>query len=67
METFEAGPNPYWIMILLQVYRGQGVECGSLNAIGLHKLLRSGTIGRCGLVRVSMALLEEVCHCGGRI
>jgi hypothetical protein len=24
----------------------------------------SGTIRRCGLVRVSEALLEEVCHCG---
>ena len=52
-------------MILLQAYRGQGVECGSLNANGLHKLIWSGTTGRCGLVRVSMALLEEVCHCGG--
>jgi hypothetical protein len=24
----------------------------------------SGTIRRCGLVRVGLALLEEVCHCG---
>ena len=25
----------------------------------------SGTIKRCGLVGVGVALLEEVCHCGG--
>ena len=25
----------------------------------------SGTIRRCGLVGVGVALLEEVCHCGG--
>jgi hypothetical protein len=25
----------------------------------------SGTIRRCGLVEEGMALLEEVCHCGG--
>ena len=24
----------------------------------------SGTIGRCGLVGVGVALLEEACHCG---
>jgi hypothetical protein len=24
----------------------------------------SGTIRRCGFVRVGVALLEEVCHCG---
>jgi hypothetical protein len=25
----------------------------------------NGTIRRCGLVGVDVALLEEVCHCGG--
>jgi hypothetical protein len=25
----------------------------------------SGTVRRCGFVRVGMILLEEVCHCGG--
>jgi hypothetical protein len=28
-------------------------------------LLGSGTIRRCGLVGVGVALLEEVCHCRG--
>jgi hypothetical protein len=27
----------------------------------------SGTIRRYGLVEVGVALLEEVCHCGGRL
>lgn len=36
---------------------GQGVECGSLNAIGLHKLIRSGTIGRRGLVKSKYGLV----------
>ena len=27
----------------------------------------SGTIRRCGLVRVCMALLEGACHCGGSL
>ena len=40
-------------------------RCGSLNVIGSHKLIGSGTISRCGFVGVSVALLEEVCHCGG--
>ena len=35
--------------------------CGGLNM--LHP--GSGTIRRCGLVRVGMALLKEVCHCWG--
>ena len=43
--------------------------CGNLNVIGLiiHKLTGSGAIRRCGFVGVGMALLEEVCHCGGRL
>jgi hypothetical protein len=31
-------------------------SCGGLNM--------SGTVWRCGLVGVGVALLEEVCHCG---
>jgi hypothetical protein len=34
--------------------------CGGLNVLGPG----SGTIWRCGLVGVVVALLEEVCHCG---
>ena len=25
----------------------------------------SGTVGRCGLVRACVVLLDKVCHCGG--
>lgn len=39
--------------------------CGSLNVIGPYKLLGSGTIRRCGLVEVGVALMEEVHHCEG--
>jgi hypothetical protein len=35
--------------------------CGGLNRFGP----RNGTIGRYGLVREHVALLEEVCHYGG--
>jgi hypothetical protein len=34
-------------------------QCGSLNMLGPG----SGTTRRCDLVRVGMALLEEVCYC----
>jgi hypothetical protein len=37
------------------------VWCGGLNMLGPG----SGTIRRCGLVEVGVALLEDVCHCGG--
>ena len=47
-----------WIDVLF-------VLSGSLNAIGLHRPIGSGTIRTCGFVEVGMALLEEVCHCGG--
>ena len=46
--------------------------CGGLNRFGLHRLIYlsawpigSGTTRRCGSVGVGVALLEEVCHCGG--
>ena len=35
--------------------------CGGLNVLGPG----SDTIRRCDLVGVGMALLEEVCNCGG--
>ena len=35
-------------------------NCGGLNMLGPGR----GTIRRCGLVGVGVALLEEVCHCG---
>ena len=47
---------------------------GALSKYGLHRLMcvnawpmGSGTIRRCGFVGVCVALLEEVCHCGGRL
>jgi hypothetical protein len=46
--------------------------CGGLNRHGPHRLRRlsawliqSGTIRRCGLVEVGVALLERVCHWEG--
>jgi len=37
-------------------------ECCGLNMLGPG----SGTLRRCGLVGVGVALWEEVCHCGHR-
>ena len=34
--------------------------CGGLNMFGTG----SGTIWRCGLVGVGVALMGEICHCG---
>ena len=36
--------------------------CGGLSGNGTQRLIESGTIGRCGLFGVVVALLEEVCH-----
>ena len=45
--------------------------CGGLNRFGSHRFMclnawpiGSGTIRRCGLVGVGVALMEKVCHCG---
>ena len=40
--------------------------CDSLDRSHVFEVLAvgSGTIRRHGIVRVSVALLEEVCHCG---
>jgi hypothetical protein len=35
--------------------------CGGLNMLDPG----SGTIRRCGLFGIGVALLEDVCHCGG--
>jgi hypothetical protein len=40
--------------------RSTDTYCGGLNMLGPG----SGTIRRCGLVGVSVVLLEKVCHCG---
>jgi hypothetical protein len=45
-------------MIWLQAHEGQGVECDCLNENGLHRLIGSGTIRRCGLLGTGMGLLE---------
>jgi hypothetical protein len=42
-------------------YGGQGMECGGLYILGPG----SGTIWNLGPVEVGVALLKEVCHCGG--
>ena len=43
-----------------QLYGGQGVECDGLYMFGPG----GGTISRCEPVRIGVALLEWVCHCG---
>lgn len=40
-------------------------NCVSLNVIGIHNLIGTGTIRIYGFVGVGMASLEEVCQCGG--
>ena len=38
-------------------------QCGGLNENGPLRLIGNGTIRKCGLVKVGVALLEEMCHC----
>ena len=66
METFAIELNAICIMILLQAYGSQGMECGNLNVIGHYNLIQNGMIRRCAFVGVDVALLKKVCHCGGR-
>ena len=54
----------HFVLRLLQAYGDQGVECGSLDVIGLHELIESSTIRSCGFIGVGMTLLKEVCHYG---
>lgn len=60
--TFEVGMNVLCIIILLQVYGVQGMECDSLNIIDPHKLRWSGIIRRYGFVKVNMTLVKNLCH-----
>ena len=48
MGTLEVGLNAFCIMLWLQAYGGQGVECGSLNRFE-SLVIGSDTISRCGL------------------
>ena len=52
------------ILMWLQAYGGQGVECGGLEENGSYRFIGRGTIRRYILVGVGVALLEEVCHWG---
>ena len=68
MGTFEVGLNAFCIILWLQAYGGQGVECGGLNRYGSLRLMclnawpiRSGTIRRCGLIEVGVPYLEQMC------
>jgi hypothetical protein len=42
----------------------QEEQCAVLDENGSHRAIGSGATRRCGLVRVGVALLEEVCHWG---
>ena len=44
--------NMFCIMLCLQAYGGQGVECGGLNKNVPHRPIGSGTIKKCDLVGV---------------
>ena len=56
-----------YVVIYVEV-RGEFVRvsslltaCGGLDKNGPHRAIGSGTIRRCGLVEVGVALLEKVC------
>ena len=55
MGTSEIVLNTFYVMILLQGYGGQGVECGSFNVTGPHKLIGGSTIRKYGLIGESMS------------
>jgi hypothetical protein len=52
-----------WIKVLGETWGFIVAAGGSLNMLGP---MGSGTIRKCGLVGIGVALLEEVCHCVGR-
>ena len=64
MGTSEIELREFCIMIL-QLYEGQELEYGSLIVIGFYSLIGSGMIRMDGFVGVGIALIEDVCHCGG--
>jgi hypothetical protein len=41
MGTFEVELNAFCVLIWPKAYRGQGVECGSLNENSPHRLICS--------------------------
>lgn len=41
-------------------------DCNSLNAVGPHILIGSGTIKRYGFIGMGVALFFQQCHCVGR-
>ena len=58
--------------VSLIIAENTDVWCDGLNRNSLHRVMclhawpiGSGTIRKCGLIGVGMALLEEVCHCRG--
>jgi hypothetical protein len=56
-----ASDGPHRLMYLNKpMGGGQGVDCGNLIILGSG----SGTIRRCDLVEVAVALLKEVCQFG---
>lgn len=57
----------FCIMILVEVYGVQGMECGSLKIIRFHKHIGNVTLLRYDFVSVGMALIDEVLHCGDEL
>jgi hypothetical protein len=57
-------PDPVTLgLSSIEGQKPQGHCCGGLNMFGPG----SDTIRKCGPVGVGVALLEEVCHCGGEL
>ena len=46
----------FCIMICLQAFGDQGLECGGLNENVLYRLIGTGTLRRCGLAGKSVSL-----------
>jgi hypothetical protein len=51
----------------LQVALGTSLRCSCLWCFEYAWPKGSGIIRRCGLVGIGVALIEEVCHCAGRL
>ena len=61
MGTFEVAKYSLHYDMATSLW-GPRVECGGLNENGSHRLKGGGTVRRYSLVKVGVALLEEVCH-----
>lgn len=48
-------------------YPLQGAYLKDFCVIDPHKFIGIGTVRRCDFFRVDVALLEDVCHSGGRL